>query len=184
MYCASLTRRVPFPTRSPYVSENSLDLWLIRTYAWYVNLKPGSVHDFEQHVSLFNSKFFCAEAKFSFFWARLHMPTFRRIPRHIYEKVLRQSPWLLWSSRGEIAVRYLSPRYNGGISYFPIELIILFLFQSDGGSNSLSQKRFHVATLEKGEWSKSFILKKPTQDRRGPKSSLHYHHSHAIQRKP
>lgn len=32
-----------------------------RAYTWYVNLKLGSVRDFEHLVSLFNSKFFCAE---------------------------------------------------------------------------------------------------------------------------
>lgn len=33
-------------------------------YTWYVNLKPGSMHDQEHLVSLFNTKFFCTEAKF------------------------------------------------------------------------------------------------------------------------
>lgn len=36
-----------------------------RAYTRYANLKPGLVHDFEHLVSLFNSKFFYVEAKFS-----------------------------------------------------------------------------------------------------------------------
>lgn len=32
---------------------------------WYVNLKPGSVHAYEHLVSLFNTKFFCGEEKFT-----------------------------------------------------------------------------------------------------------------------
>lgn len=35
-----------------------------RAYTWYVNLKLVSVRDFEHLVSLFNTKFFCVEAKF------------------------------------------------------------------------------------------------------------------------
>lgn len=36
-----------------------------RAYIWYANLKPGSVRYFEQLISLFNSKFFYAEPRFS-----------------------------------------------------------------------------------------------------------------------
>lgn len=36
-----------------------------RAYTWYVNLKPGSLHHWEHLVSLFNTKFLYAEAKFS-----------------------------------------------------------------------------------------------------------------------
>lgn len=36
-----------------------------RVYTWYINLKPGSTHNFEHLVSLFNTNSCCAEAKFS-----------------------------------------------------------------------------------------------------------------------
>lgn len=36
-----------------------------RAYIWYVNLKPGFVHDGGQIVSLTNKKFFFVEAKFT-----------------------------------------------------------------------------------------------------------------------
>lgn len=34
-------------------------------YTWYVNLNPDLVHDLEHLISLFNTKFFCAEVKFT-----------------------------------------------------------------------------------------------------------------------
>lgn len=36
-----------------------------RAYTQYINLKPGSIRDYVLLVSLLNSKFFCAVAKFS-----------------------------------------------------------------------------------------------------------------------
>lgn len=36
-----------------------------RAYAWYLNLKPGSIQDWDQLVTLFNAKFFYGEAKFT-----------------------------------------------------------------------------------------------------------------------
>lgn len=35
------------------------------TCTWYVNLKLGSMHSWEHIVSLFKTKLFCAEAKFT-----------------------------------------------------------------------------------------------------------------------
>lgn len=34
-------------------------------YNWYLNLKPGSIQDWDHIVMLFNAKFFCAEARFT-----------------------------------------------------------------------------------------------------------------------
>lgn len=36
-----------------------------RAYVWFLNLKPGSNHDWDYLVTLFNAKFFCGEAKFT-----------------------------------------------------------------------------------------------------------------------
>lgn len=36
-----------------------------RTYTWYVNIKPRSIHDWEHILSIFNSKIFYAETKVS-----------------------------------------------------------------------------------------------------------------------
>lgn len=36
-----------------------------RTYVWYLNLKPGSIQDWDHLVTLFNDKFFCDEARFT-----------------------------------------------------------------------------------------------------------------------
>lgn len=47
-----------------YLKEFSKSL-TDRTYTWYVNLKPGTVHDGEHLISLFNTNFFFAEAKFT-----------------------------------------------------------------------------------------------------------------------
>lgn len=57
----------------PYRSANYPDLCLRefsksltkRGYTWYVNLKAGSVYDSAHLVSLFSTKSFCAEAKFT-----------------------------------------------------------------------------------------------------------------------
>lgn len=32
-------------------------------YTWYMNLKPGTVHDWEDLVSFFNTKFCCAKSQ-------------------------------------------------------------------------------------------------------------------------
>lgn len=54
-------------------SQNSY--W--RAYTCYANSKPSSIYDWEHIVSLFNFKFFCAEAKFSLGRARPNMTTSR-----------------------------------------------------------------------------------------------------------
>lgn len=36
-----------------------------RAYIWYLNLKLGSIQDWDHLVNMFNSKFFCGEAKFT-----------------------------------------------------------------------------------------------------------------------
>lgn len=36
-----------------------------RAYVWYLNIKPGLIHDWDHLVTLFNVKFFCGEAKFT-----------------------------------------------------------------------------------------------------------------------
>lgn len=45
-----------------------------RAYTMYVNLKPGSVHYWEQLLSISSTKFVCVEPKISFlFWAKLSL---------------------------------------------------------------------------------------------------------------
>lgn len=36
-----------------------------RAYTWYASLKPGKIRDWTHFLSLFNAKFFYAEARFT-----------------------------------------------------------------------------------------------------------------------
>lgn len=60
-----------------------------KAYTWYANLKPRSKREFEHLVSLFNSKFFCADAKFSLFQTQPHTSAPRGSLGHLCEKI----PW-------------------------------------------------------------------------------------------
>lgn len=78
-----------------YVHEFSKSL-MDHAYNQHVNSKPGFVHDRKHHVSLFNTKFFCADAKLTLVQlGRTHQyPKYGRI----HEAFPWESPRLLQSS--------------------------------------------------------------------------------------
>lgn len=55
----------------PY--SNYIELYLIelsksltdQVYTWYLSPKPGSIQDWDDIISTFNTKFFCREAKYT-----------------------------------------------------------------------------------------------------------------------
>lgn len=64
-----------------------------QAYTWYVNLKPWWIHDLEHLGSLFNTKFFCTEAKSTL----VEHNRSRRSPRRLHEEIPRESFRLLRS---------------------------------------------------------------------------------------
>lgn len=134
-------------------------------------------------VSLFKSKFFCANSKFSL--AKLgHICQRPREDLDTYMKRFHDRALDCYDPVEEkMLVDVLSPRYDRGIPHFLREIVFLLLFQVNGSylshqrvnifasrssTNSSSWKRSLIATLEKGERVRSSKPRKPTQDRRGP----------------
>lgn len=58
-----------------------------KAYTWYVNLKPWMVHDWEDLVSLFNTKFFHAEAKYTLIELSRIWQVLRRRVRCVHKEI-------------------------------------------------------------------------------------------------
>lgn len=50
-----------------------------RAYTWYVNLKPGSVRNWEHLMSMFNAKSFYAKARFPSLSSTIYASVWRKI---------------------------------------------------------------------------------------------------------
>lgn len=69
-----------------------------RVYIWYLHLKPGSIQYWDHLVTMFDTKFFCGETKFTLAELRPNQTKSRRRPWSHVKKISWKGSRLTWHS--------------------------------------------------------------------------------------